>query len=72
MKFSKSFILILSLALLALPVLAQTAEHKNACSVATLKGTYGVIEEGTVLAQFPGLPAPPYSRRLNRNRHLLR
>ncbi len=61
MKFSKSLILILSLALVAIPALAQMdVEHKKACSVATLRGTYGVIEEGTVLAQFPGLPAPPY------------
>lgn len=61
MKFSKSLILMLALALLVIPVLAQTnAEHKKSCSLATLQGTYGDIEEGTVLAQFPGLPAPPY------------
>lgn len=61
MKFSKSLILIFALVLLAIPILAQTnAEHKKSCSLATLQGTYGDIEEGTVLAQFPGLPVPPY------------
>jgi hypothetical protein len=51
----------LVLALLVIPVLAQTnAGHKKSCSLVTLQGTYGDIEEGVVLAQFPGLPAPPY------------
>lgn len=61
MKFTKSFILLLALALLAIPIAAQTnAASKGNCSLATLKGAYGDFEEGTILAQFPGLPAPPY------------
>jgi len=60
-KPRKSLVLILALALLAIPVAAQAnAEYKNSCSLATLQGTYGDFEEGTVLAQFPGLPAPPF------------
>jgi hypothetical protein len=29
------------------------------CSLATLKGTYGYIEQGTIVAAFPGFPPPP-------------
>ena len=62
MKFVKSCILILAFVLLAIPVVAQTnaAKTSTACSLATLKGTYGDFEQGTILAQFPGFPAPPY------------
>ena len=31
------------------------------CSLDTLKGTYGTLEEGTVLGQIPGFPPPPFS-----------
>jgi len=30
------------------------------CSLATLRGTFGTLEQGTVLGQLPGLPAPPW------------
>jgi hypothetical protein len=30
------------------------------CSAATLRGTYGDIEYGTVVAQLPGFPPPPF------------
>ena len=30
------------------------------CSLETLKGTYGTLEEGTILGQIPGFPAPPF------------
>jgi hypothetical protein len=33
---------------------------QSTCSPATLKGTYGVWEQGTFLAQLPGLPTPPF------------
>lgn len=30
------------------------------CSLATLKGTYGVLEQGTIVGQLPGFPPPPF------------
>ena len=61
MNFRKSSIFILVLALVAIPLAAQTnPRYKGSCSLATLQGTYGDFEEGTVLAQFPGFPAPPF------------
>ena len=62
MKFTESFILLLALALFAVPIAAQTNTVNNStpCSLATLNGTYGGHAEGTFLAQFPGLPAPPF------------
>jgi len=33
---------------------------QSTCSSATLKGTYGTWEQGTVVAQLPGLPTPPF------------
>ena len=29
--------------------------------MATVKGSYGAFAQGTVLAQFPGFPRPPYA-----------
>ncbi|MGB9202925.1 MAG: hypothetical protein WCB94_03010 [Terriglobales bacterium] len=62
MKFTKSFILILALALLAVPIAAQTnaVNNSTSCSLATLNGSYGVLEQGTFLAQLPGSPPPPF------------
>jgi len=31
----------------------------SGCSLATLKGTYGALEQGTIVAQLPGFPPPP-------------
>ncbi len=61
MKFSESFVLVLSLVLLATTVVAQTnaANDSTPCSLATLKGTYGVLEQGTIVAQLPFFPPPP-------------
>jgi len=39
---------------------ATVQASPGACSLATLKGTYGILEQGTVVAQLPGLPAPPF------------
>jgi hypothetical protein len=50
MKLSSSLILMLALVLLATTVVAQT-NAVNGCSLASLKGTYGVLEQGTI---------PPY------------
>jgi hypothetical protein len=33
---------------------------RTTCSLATLKGTYGVLEQGTVVGQLPGFPPPPF------------
>jgi len=30
------------------------------CSLSTLKGTYSVQGQGTIIAQLPGFPAPPF------------
>lgn len=62
MTFSKSFVLTLALFLLAIPVVAQTSAVNNSkrCSLATLNGTYGVLEQGAIVAQLPGFPPPPY------------
>jgi hypothetical protein len=32
----------------------------GSCSLATLQGAFGTLEEGTVVGQLPGLPAPPW------------
>ena len=47
---------ILALVLLAPTVVAQT---KTPCSLATLTGTYGVLEQGAIVTQIVGFPAPP-------------
>lgn len=46
--------------LLAIPLLAQSNDSRL-CSRATLKGAYGGFAQGTILAQFPGFPSPPYA-----------
>lgn len=56
MNSGKIVLLTLLFVLLTIPLGAQM----SICSVATLKGTYGGHAEGTVLAQFPGFPPPPY------------
>jgi hypothetical protein len=50
MKFSKMFILAGVLALLAIPLAAQTnASHSKDCTVASLKGTFGFFGEAPAL-----------------------
>jgi hypothetical protein len=48
-------LLVLALVLLSTAV----AQTKTPCSVMTLYGTYGVLEQGTIVTQIPGFPAPP-------------
>jgi hypothetical protein len=45
----------------ALPAAVTSDEPRESCSVRTLKGTFGVLEQGTILAQLPDLPPPPVS-----------
>lgn len=40
--------------------LTLTAIGWTECSVASLNGTYGVLEQGTLIVQIPGFPPPPY------------
>lgn len=59
---SRTTLTILSFVLL-LASLATTLHAQDAatgCSLSTLKGNYSVQAQGTVIAQFPGLPAPPF------------
>ena len=43
----------------AMPVVhAQNAQ--GVCSLSSLTGRYAVTSEGTIIAQLPGLPAPPF------------
>ena len=55
MTFNKSFVVTLAISLLSASLVAQTQEANSAkrCSLATLKGTYGVLEQGTILPSFP-------------------
>jgi hypothetical protein len=39
--------------------ISDTAPSR-ACSPATLKGNYGVLEQGTIVGQLPGFPPPPF------------
>ncbi len=60
MKFGKSLLLMLTLVLPAATVAAQAAPVTDAppCSLATLNGTYGVWEQGTIAPAPPELPIP--------------
>ena len=60
MKLSKAFILILTLALVAIPLAAQTNDYKTStCSVKTLNGNYGGWNTGMFfLAPPPAAPVP--------------
>jgi hypothetical protein len=48
--------------LVSLPAvgLATDKATPGTCSLATLKGTYGVWEQGTIVGQLPSLPPPPF------------
>jgi hypothetical protein len=50
--------LLLVALLLSFPALV--VEAKGECSLATLNGTYGALDQGTVLGQLPGFPPPPF------------
>jgi hypothetical protein len=56
------WLLLLVVSLLSLPAFGAATDEvvPGTCSVATLKGTYGDLEQGTVVAQLPGLPPPPF------------
>ncbi len=57
MAFKHLICLLLALILLAsLPSFAKSAQ--GTCSLATLKGTYGGYQQGTVVSQLPGAPFP--------------
>jgi len=49
----------LTLIATALPV-AHAEDGTDTCSVSALKGTYSVLAQGTVVAQLPNFPAPPF------------
>jgi hypothetical protein len=55
--------LLLSMALLvSLPAfgVAEDEDGQGKCSLKTIKGAFGVLEQGSVVGQLPGLPAPPF------------
>jgi uncharacterized repeat protein (TIGR01451 family) len=41
------------------PSTPKGIDYVGQCSLKTLKGTYGVLEQGTVMVQLPGFPPPP-------------
>ena len=54
------WLLLLVTLLFVLLVGTRTANAASNCSLATLNGTYGKAIQATVIAQLPGLPAPPF------------
>ncbi len=64
MTFYKLFVLTLALVLLAIPVVAQANDVNPPCSLATLKGAYGGLDQATVVGQLPGFPPPPFQSTL--------
>ncbi len=54
-----NMIWVLLVAMPFLPLSAFGASAQEECSLATLKGTYGGFQQGTVVAQLPGFPPPP-------------
>lgn len=61
MTFRKSFVVPLAIWVLSATLVAQThgANSERRCSLASLKGTYGISEKGTIIQQIPGFPPPP-------------
>lgn len=51
-----SFVLLLA----SLAPALHAQEGATGCSLSTLKGNYSVQGQGTVVAQLPGFPAPPF------------
>ena len=64
MNFRRTFTVCVALVLLAIPLVAQTNSVTPPCSLATLKGAYGGLDEGTVVVQLPGFPTPPFQEAL--------
>ena len=63
MNGRKRLALVCVVALAALAMTGPLASAQGRCSVATLKGSYGLVEQGTVLVALPGmsfLPPAPY------------
>lgn len=52
---------LLFLSLLAFASAAQAQNENVGCSLSTVKGNYSVQGQGTVVAQLPGFPAPPFA-----------
>lgn len=52
--------LLLVLLWAALTSAADAQANSTGCSLSTLKGTYSVQGQGTVVAQLPGFPTPPF------------
>jgi hypothetical protein len=61
-NIARTSLTILSFALLlaGLVLAAHAQNGTTSCSLSTLKGNYSVQGQGTVVAQFPGFPAPPF------------
>lgn len=59
---ARATLTILSLALLlsTLAIAVHAQDANTGCSPSILKGAYSVQGQGTVIAQFPGFPAPPF------------
>ena len=57
---SSSVILLLAMLLAGLAAASRAQDAKTGCSLSTLKGNYSMQAQGTVIAQFPSLPVPPF------------
>src|SRR5260370_14698860 len=51
---------VLSFAMLLVGLAEAGRAQTTGCSLSTLKGTYSVQWQGTIIPQFPGFPAPPF------------
>lgn len=54
------------------PAAATSENDGGKCSLATLKGSYGVLEQGTVVGQIPGFSSSALAGRQQRARYLRR
>jgi hypothetical protein len=59
-KIGPASLTILSLTLLLASLAPALRAQTTVCSLSTLKGTYSVQGQGTVVAQVPGFPTPPF------------
>lgn len=62
MRFGAFLLRILAFSLFVTTVATKTnaANDPTPCSLATLNGAYGVIEQGSIVAQLSGFPPPPF------------
>jgi len=51
---------VLSFAMLLVGLAEAGRAQTTGCSLSTLKGTYAVQGQGTIVAQLPGFPVPPF------------